>query len=210
MTAMSPTRMHILPFVLIGGMLFIFSYYYGHLLINLLLPLYKWVIYQFEYRFDSLYLATQQFDAGNYLLIQASLNHAFYLNSELVQPSKAIVNIVSLPITNMMHPLLLILTIIWSWPIAINETTHNPNLWRIYLYRTIIALPIILFLMLSSTAILLISTFWDKLNKAIQINLNHSVYDYLSDIMNGGGLIAVSIALGLMIVGVVESWTKQE
>ncbi|HAF01592.1 MAG TPA: hypothetical protein DCO68_10890 [Methylophilaceae bacterium] len=186
----------ILPFILIGVLLVVLSYHYGGAILKILIPMYQWAIQQFEYRFDHVLLAMQQVKGANYLLINVSLSHAFYANGELLEPVQAIYNTAGMPLGNVMHPLVMILTIVFAWP---------ASQWIVYAYRTFLAMPFILIIMLLDMPIQLIYASWQGLDRTLNLSIaNTSWYGFWSDFLNGGGLIALSIACGLVIISLTD------
>ncbi|MDX1914065.1 MAG: hypothetical protein SFU55_00655 [Methylophilus sp.] len=186
----------ILLFVLIGVLLVVLTYHFGGAILKILIPMYQWTIQQFEYRFDHVLLTMQQVKGANYLLINVSLSHAFYANGELLEPVQAIYNTAGMPLGNVMHPLVLILTIVFAWP---------ASRWIVYAYRTLLAIPFILTIMLLDMPIQLIYASWQGLDRTLNLSIaNASWYGYWSDFLNGGGLIALSIACGLVTISMTD------
>jgi len=51
---------------------------------------------------------------------------------------------------------------------------------------------------------------WENLNNQLNLNISPSLlyFTYWSDFLNGGGLIALSIASGILVVGITDFLTK--
>lgn len=186
-----------LVFIAVGIILVIVTYQYSNIVIRWLSPLYQCSIQQFEYRFNDIQLTIQQVKGTDYLVIRASLPQTFFANGQMLKTTQTIRNIGGIPIGNVMHPLVIIFTLLLAWP---------ANVWKVYLYRLSLMTPAILIITLTDIPIQLIHISWQGFDKTLNLSVaNTSWYGPWSDFLNGGGLIAISIAIGLAIIGFVEA-----
>ena len=66
--------------------------------------------------------------------------------------------------------------------------------------------------MLLDMPIQLLKIVWENLNRLLNLNISQNLYyfTYWSDFLNGGGLVALSIAAGILIVGLTDYLIKQD
>ncbi len=182
-----------LKFLGISIALLILSYQLGDVIIKAMIPLYQWMIKLIDYRFDSILLSITKMHGERFLQLDVMLSQPFWLGAKQIAPIQPIYNSAGMPLGYALQPVVIILTIILAWPAQQAIT---------FAYRLLIAMPLILFLMLLDMPLQLTNNTWQGLEKTLQLNIATTNWLGLwSDFLNGGGLMALSIACGLLAVG---------
>ena len=195
----------ILRFVAISITLLLLNYHFGEHLIRAIIPLYQWLIKQLDYRFDTVVLSIINQHGEQFLLLQTSLSQPFIHGAEIVTPSVAIPAGATMPLGNVLLPVVVVLTTVLALPVATASLSM-----RSYMTRLLLAIPLCLLIMLTDTPTQLLKMVWESLNKQMQINFSHQLpyFTYWCDFLNGGGLIALSIAVGVLVVGLINFASK--
>lgn len=171
-------------------------------MINAMTPLYEWMIKLIDYRFDATLLSISKQHGERFLQLDVMLTQPFWLGAQQIAPTQPIYNSTAMPLGYALQPFIIILTIILSW-----QTKQAIS----YTHRLIIAMPLILILMLLDMPIQLVNSTWQGIEKTLQLSIATSHWLGLwSDFLNGGGLMALSIACGLLAVGVANLLSKHE
>ena len=181
------------------------NYQFGEHLINAIIPLYEWTIKQLDYRFDVVTLNIIKQHGEQFLLLETTLSQPFVNGSEMITPTYPIPSGVSMPLGNVLLPVVLIFTTVLAWPNSLKiHRAHE------YLTRLIISIPLCLFIMLLDMPTQLLKMVWESLNKLLKLNIsaNYTEFSYWSDFLNGGGLIALSFAAGILAVGITNYLTE--
>jgi len=188
-----------LRFITIGILVSFFAYQWGYHLIQLLIPAYKWVIKLIDYRFDQIVLTITQQHQQKFLSLETVISQPFMVNNQLISPDIAIPSGASMPLGNVLIPIVIIFTLILAWPVQTNKQAY-----RHYLIRLLIALPLCLLIMLLDMPLQLLKMVWESLNQLLQLSMSSQLpyLAYWSDFLNGGGLMALSIAAGMVVIGV--------
>lgn len=188
----------ILRFIVIGLLLLVATYQLGEHLINAIIPLYEWVIKQFDYRFDTIILTIITQHGEQFLLLQTTLSQSIIVGTEIIKPNFPILSAVTMPLGNVLLPVVLIFTTVLAWPITISR-----HAMHIYVIRILLAAPLCLFIMLLDMPTQLLKMVWESFNKLLNLSISSDLpyFTYWSDFLNGGGLMALSIACGLLVVG---------
>jgi hypothetical protein len=146
--------------------------------------------------------------------------------SQQIAPTETMLNTAGLAIDNILQPLVIIGTIVMAWPVSLakdeddSETppTSETQLKSshmdiktvlVYVYRLLLAIPLIILIMLVDMPVKLIHSSWLGMAAGLQLGASIHVTNiawlgYWSDFLNGGGLIALSIAAGLLVVGLCQ------
>jgi len=197
----------ILRFIVIGLVLLFVSYQWGNHLIKLLIPIYEWTIKQLDYRFDTMTFSIIKQHGEQFLLLQTTYSMPIHAGNETLVPNAPIPSGATMPLGNVLLPFILVFTTVFSWPI----TDHQSKATK-YTLRVLLALPICLVLMLLDMPTQLLKIVWENLNRLLNLNISQNLYyfTYWSDFLNGGGLVALSIAAGILIVGLTDYLIKQD
>ena len=197
----------ILSYIVTGLVLLFVSYQWGIHLIKLLIPLYEWTIKQLDYRFDTVTFSIIKQHGEQFLLLQTTYSMPIYAGNETLVPNTPIPSGATMPLGNVLLPFILVFTTVFAWPI----TDHQSKTMK-YTLRVLLALPICLLLMLLDMPIQLLKIVWENLNRLLNLNISLNLYyfTYWSDFLNGGGLVALSIAAGILIVGLTDYLIKQD
>jgi hypothetical protein len=197
----------ILSYIVTGLVLLFVSYQWGIHLIKLLIPIYEWTIKQLDYRFDTVTFSIIKQHGEQFLLLQTTYSMPIYAGNETLVPNTPIPSGATMPLGNVLLPFILVFTTVFAWPI----TDHQSKTMK-YTLRVLLALPICLLLMLLDMPIQLLKIVWENLNRLLNLNISQNLYyfTYWSDFLNGGGLVALSIAAGILIVGLTDYLIKQD
>lgn len=189
----------LLRFVTIGLVLLIISYQLGEHLIRAIIPLYEWLIKQFDYRFDTIIFSIITQHGEQFLLLQTTLSQSIIVGTEIIKPNFPILSAVTMPLGNVLLPVVLVFTTVLAWPIKLSF-----HVMHTYIIRILLAAPLCLFIMLLDIPTQLLKLVWETLNKLLNLSISSDLpyFTYWSDFLNGGGLMALSIATGLLIVGI--------
>jgi len=191
----------ILRFIVIGLVLLFVSYQFGNHLIKLVIPLYEWMVKQFDYRFDTVTFSIILQHGEQFLLLQTTYSMPIYAGNETLVPNSPIPSGATMPLGNVLLPFILVFTTVFAW-----EINDHQSKAMIYTLRMLLALPICLVLMLIDMPTQLLKIIWENLNGLLNLNISQNFYyfAYWSDFLNGGGLVALSIAAGLIVVSLSE------
>ena len=187
-------------FLGIGVLLLTLTHHYGNLIINAIIPLYEWMIHQIDYRLDKILLYVAAFQGESFLQLDVELSQPFWVNFQQIAPTQPIYNSAGMAVANVLQPIVLVYTIILAWP---------AKRFIIFIYRILCAMPVIVLLMLLDMPFQLVNSTWQGLEQTLKLNIaTTNWFSYWSDFLNGGGLIALSITSGLLVVGFVDLITK--
>jgi hypothetical protein len=191
-----------LKFLGIGIALLLLTYQLGDVIIKALIPLYQWAIKLIDYRFDMTTVSISKMQGENFLQLEVVLSQPFWLGAQQIAPTQPIYNSAAMPLGYALQPFIIILTMILAWP-----AKHFITI----LYRFIIGMPLIMIVMILDMPIQLVNSTWQSFEKTLQLNIATTSWpDLWSDFLNGGGLIALSIACGLLAVGLAQWRPRHE
>lgn len=195
----------ILRFIAIGLVLLVATYQLGEHLINAITPLYEWMIKQFDYRFDTIILSIITQHGEQFLLLQTTLSQSIIVGAEVIEPNFPILSAVTMPLGNVLLPVVLVFTTVLAWPITLNR-----HAMHVYVIRILLAAPLCLFIMLLDMPTQLLKMVWESLNKLLNLSISNDLpyFTYWSDFLNGGGLMALSIAAGIVVIGLTDCLAK--
>ncbi|MDI1361806.1 hypothetical protein [Methylotenera sp.] len=180
----------------VGLLLLILTHRYANLIINTIIPLYEWMVHQIDYRFDKTMLYIANFQGESYLQLDVEISQPFWLGLQKIAPTQPIYNSTGMAVANVLQPIVLIFTIVLAWPVK-----HC----IVLIYRILCALPVIVFLMLFDIPFQLVNSSWQGLEQTLKLNIATTKwFAYWSDFLNGGGLMALSITGGLLIIALVD------
>lgn len=180
----------------IGLLFIVFTNLYAQLIINTIIPLYEWMIYQIDFRFDRTMLYVNNSQGESYLQLDIEISHPFWLGLQRIVPTQAIYYSTGMATANVLQPIVLIYSIILAWP---------AKSYIVLISRGLCAIPVTLLLMLCDIPFQLVNSTWQGLEQAYKLNIaTTDCFSYWSDFLNGGGLMALSISSGLFIVALVD------
>jgi len=174
----------------------ILTYQLGDTIINAMIPMYQWAIKFLDYRFDATVLSISKIQGENFLKLDVMLSQPFWLGAQQIELNQPIYNSAGMPLGNVLQPLVIIITIISAWPLRQAIT---------FIYRLLVSIPLILLIMMLDMPLQLINSSWQGFEKTLQLNIaTTDWFGFCSDFLNGGGLMALSIACGLLAVGLAQ------
>ena len=192
-----------LRFYITGLLLLWSSYQYSNWLIQQLIPLYTWMIKTLDYRLDQVMLNIVIEHQQAFLNLQTRLSQPFIVDTQTITLTVPIVSGGKMPLGYALIPVVVIFTMVIAWPAKHRMT---------YLYRCLLAVPLMLIILLFDIPIQLLNMAWQGFNALLQLSPTGSLkyMGYWSDFLNGGGLIAVSISVGLVVVGMIDYWQTKK
>jgi hypothetical protein len=186
----------IILFLGIGILLLILTHLFGNLIINAIIPLYEWMIHQIDYRFDKTLLYIVNFQGESYLQLDVVVSQPFWLGLQKIAPTTPFFNSTGMAVANVLQPIVLICTIILAWPAKCNT---------VLIYRILCAIPVIGLLMLLDMPFQLVNSTWQGLEQSLKLNMATTKwFSYWSDFLNGGGLMALSITSGFLVIALAD------
>ena len=186
----------VLLFLGVGLLLLILTHCYANLIINTITPLYEWMIHHIDNRFNKTMLYIASFQGESYLQLELEISQPFWLGLQRIVPTQPIYYSTGMAIANVLQPVVLVYTILLSWPVKRKV---------IFVYRILCAIPVTVFLMLCDMPFQLVNSSWQGLEQVYKLNIaTTDWFAYWSDFLNGGGLMALSIASGLFVVSFVD------
>lgn len=205
----------VLLFIVLAALLTLVTHQMSDDIINAMLPLYEWMLKQLEYRFDQTSIQLISLHGERILQVHSLLSQPFWViddngASQQIAPTEGMVNTASLAVGNILQPLVIIGTMVLAWPVkVVTSTARSLTITQTiltYVYRLLFALPCIVLIMLFDMPIQLLHGSWVGMAAGLQLGENIQITNiawlgYWSDFLNGGGLIAMSIAAGLVVVG---------
>jgi hypothetical protein len=172
------------------------THQFGDLIIKAIMPLYEWMIHQIDYRLYKTYLYIINIHGENFLQLEVVLSDPIWVGSQEIALTQPIVNSTGMALANVLQPFVLIFTIILAWPIK-----HVFD----FIYRILGAIPMIILIMMLDMPFQLVNNTWQEFEQTLKLNIATTNWlGYWSDFLNGGGLIALSITSGILIVGIVN------
>jgi hypothetical protein len=186
----------IILFIGIGILVLILTHHFGKLIINAFIPLYEWMIHQIDYRFDKTILYIVNYQDESYLQLDVLVSQPFWLGLQKIAPTTPFFNSTGMSVANVLQPIVLICIIILAWPV---------KRLIVFIYRIACAIPVIMLLMLLDMPFQLVNSTWQGLEQSLKLNMATTKwFSYWSDFLNGGGLMALSITSGLLVVAFVD------
>ena len=186
----------IVLFLSILTALLVFTHHFGDFIIKALMPWYEWMIHQIDYRLYKTHLFIVNIHGENFLQLEVELSDPIWVGSQEIGLTQPIFNSTGMALANVLQPFVLIFTIILAWPIK-----HALD----FIYRILGAIPIIMLIMMLDMPIQLVNNTWQGLEQTLKLNITTTnLLGYWSDFLNGGGIIAISITSGLLVVGLVN------
>jgi hypothetical protein len=176
--------------------LLVLTHHYGDSIIKALMPWYEWMIHQIDYRLYKTHLYILNIHGENFLQLDIELSDPIWVGSQEIALTQPIFNSTGMALANVLQPMVLVFTIILVWP-----AKHAFD----YGYRVLGAIPMIILIMMLDMPFQLVNNTWQGLEQTLKLNIaTTSWIGYWSDFLNGGGLIAMSITSGLLVVGLVN------
>ena len=186
----------IIIFLGVGIILLVITHHCSNLIINNIIPLYDWMIHQIDYRFDKTVLYIVNFQGERYLQLDVVVSRPFWVGLQEIAPTIPFYNSTGIAVANVLQPIVLVYTIILAWP-----AKRNIDL----IYRILCSIPVIAILMLLDIPFQLVNSSWQGLEQTLKLNMATTKwFSYWSDFLNGGGLMALSITSGLLVVTFVD------
>jgi hypothetical protein len=103
-------------------------------------------------------------------------------------------------VANVLQPIVLVYTIIFAWPVKSNI---------VLIYRILCAIPVIALLMLLDMPFQLVNSTWQGLEQSLKLNMATTKwFSYWSDFLNGGGLMALNITSGFLVIVLADLMPK--
>jgi hypothetical protein len=172
------------------------THHYGDSMIKTLMPWYDWMIHQIDYRLYKTHLFITTIHGENFLQLEVVLSDPIWVGAQEIELTQPIFNSTGMALANVLQPFVLIFTIILAWPIK-----HAFD----FIYRILGAIPMIILIMMLDMPFQLVNNTWQGLEQSLKLNIATTNWlGYWSDFLNGGGLIAISITSGLLVVGLVN------
>jgi len=190
---------------MIGLVLIVATYQLGEHLINAIIPLYEWMVKQLDYRFDTVIFSIVKQHGEQFLLLQTTLSQSIIVGAEVIEPNFPILSAVTMPLGNVLLPVVLVFTTVLAWPITLNRPAM-----QVYVIRILLAAPLCSLIMLLDMPTQLLKMAWESLNKLLNLSISSDLpyFTYWSDFLNGGGLMALSFAAGILVIGLTDYLTK--
>jgi hypothetical protein len=172
------------------------GYQFGDRIINLLIPLYQWEVSHLDNRFQTIFLGVIKQHGELFLQQDIILSKPFFIGTEYFEPNSPVYDSASLPLDYVLQPIVLFLTVILAWPTSAMAQ---------YIYRMILGTPLIFLVLLLDSPL----QFNHMICNGIQQNINPGsvaldTFAFWSDFLNGGGLIALSLACGAIAVSLAD------
>ena len=172
------------------------THHYGDSMIKTLMPWYDWMIHQIDYRLYKTHLFITTIHGENFLQLEVVLSDPIWVGAQEIELTQPIFNSTGMALANVLQPFVLIFTIILAWPIK-----HAFD----FIYRILGAIPMNILIMMLDMPFQLVNNTWQGLEQTLKLNIATTNWlGYWSDFLNGGGLIAISITSGLLLVGLVN------
>jgi len=174
---------------------------YGADLIRLLIPLYEWMVKQFEYRLSTVEFSILKQHGEQFLVLQTTLSRPIFTGTNMIVPNAPIPSVASMPLGHVMFPVIVIFTTVLAWPVPKRDSKMY-----IFIMRILLALPICVLVMLADVPMQMLKLIWESLNTTLGLNISSDLpyFASWSDFLNGGGLIAISITAAILILGVIQ------
>jgi len=191
----------VIRFILIGVTMVLVTHAYGADLIRLLIPLYEWMVKQFEYRLSTVEFSILKQHGEQFLVLQTTLSRPIFTGTNMIVPNAPIPSVASMPLGHVMFPVIVIFTTVLAWPVPKRDSKMY-----IFIMRILLALPICVLVMLADVPMQMLKHIWESLNTTLGLNISSDLpyFASWSDFLNGGGLIAISITAAILILGVIQ------
>jgi hypothetical protein len=197
----------VMRFMLIGVTMVLVTHAYGADIIRLLIPLYEWMVKQFEYRLSTVDFSIIKQHGEQFLLLQTTLSRPIFTGTNVIVPNAPIPSVASMPVGHVMFPVIVIFTTVLAWPVPKRDAKMY-----IFIMRILLALPICVLVMLADVPIQMLKLIWESLNTTLGLTVSSDLayFNAWSDFLNGGGLIAISIAAAILILGFIQHLVKRD
>lgn len=197
----------LLRFTLIGLTVGFIGHQWGDYFIKQIIPIYEWMIKQLDYRLDTVEFSINGQNEEHLLMLETSITKPIFSATKIIVPDLPLPSAVGIPLGHALFPAIIMFTMVLSWPIKEKDAK-----FLIFLMRILLAIPLILLIMLIDIPSQLLKMVWDDLNNSLDINMSNDLpaLTLWSDFLNGGGLIALSITAGILVLAIVESFIHSE
>lgn len=198
---MQPSSTLFMRFMLIGVSIVLMTHAFGVDMIRLLIPLYEWMVKQFEFRLSTIEFSIIKHYGEQLLVLETTLFRPTFTGMDTIVPNASIPNAASIPLGNVMLPVIVIFTIVLAWPVQkVRSKVY------IFMMRILLALPMCVLVMLVDVPIQMLTLIWESFNQMLNISMNDKLklFAAWSDFLNGGGLIALSLTSAILIIAFVN------
>lgn len=191
-----------LRFIFIGVCMATLSHLLGQHVIQALLPLLKLAISLLDSRITIIALGIIEHHGAMLLQCQSLLTHPFFIGANYFMIDTPILSSSRIPIDFILQPLVIFLTLVLAWP-AQSKLEH--------VVRISLGFPLIVGLMLLDSPMQFIYMLWDSMEKQLQSPGDPQTWlKYWSDFLNGGGLMALSLSIGLFTIAISDSLQRKQ
>ncbi len=191
-----------LRFILTGISIATLSHLLGQHLIQAMLPLLKLAITLLDSRITINALGIIKHHGVMLLECQSLLTHPFFIGANYFMIDTPILSSSRIPIDFVLQPLVIFLTLVLAWP-AQSKFQH--------VVRIGLGFPLIVGVMLLDSPMQFIYMLWDSLEKQLQSPGDAQTWlKYWSDFLNGGGLMALSLGIGLFAIAITNSTQRKQ
>lgn len=197
----------VIRFILIGVTIVLVTHAYGADLIRLLIPLYEWMVKQFESRLSTVEFSIIKQHGEEFLVLQTTLSRPIFTGTNMIVPNAPIPSLASMPVGHVMFPVIVIFTTVLAWPVP----KRDSKLY-IFIMRILLALLTCVLVMLADVPIQMLKLIWESLNTTLGLNLSSELpyFTAWSDFLNGGGLVAISLTAAILILGITQHLVKRD
>ena len=179
-----------LRFVVAITLLTVLALRYSDSLTTGVLPLYQWEISVIQDSFRVTDLRVDQQGPDHVVRLEVALAKPVFVGSRYIMPDeRGRANATTL-VGNVMQSLVTLLTVLLVWP-----TGQNARPAQVYLLRLGIASPLVLFVLLTDTPLVLLDSIWGIILQHLTFG-GFSPLDAWCKFLQGGGRIALGLASG--------------
>ena len=181
-------------FLLFGLGFTAISHLYGHLLIQAIFPLYQLITTVLDSHIAVAHINIIQKYDQNFIQVDSVLSRQFFIGGHFFLLESTVPSSFLMAVDLVLQPVIMLYTLILAWPVLV---------YKEYIVRLALGTLLLLILMALDLPLQIIYQHWVNVEKVLHTTGNAEGFLlFWSNFSNGGGLIAISLTIGMISIGV--------
>ena len=183
-------------FLLFGLGFTAISHLYGHLLIQAIFPLYQLITTVLDSHIVVAHINIIQKYDQNFIQVDSVLSRQFFIGGHFFLLESTAPCSFLMAVDLVLQPVIMLYTLILAWPVLV---------YREYIVRLALGTLLLLILMALDLPLQIIYQHWVNVEKILHTTGNAEGFLlFWSNFSNGGGLIALSLTIGMISIGIAK------
>ena len=181
-------------FLLFGLGFTAISHLYGHLLIQAIFPLYQLITTVLDSHIAVAHINIIQKYDQNFIQVDSVLSRQFFIGGHFFLLESTAPSSFLMAVDLVLQPVIMLYTLILAWPVLV---------YKEYIVRLALGTLLLLILMALDLPLQIIYQHWVNVEKVLHTTGNAEGFLlFWSNFSNGGGLIALSLTIGMISIGI--------